>query len=96
MRRRFIVTYDVCDPKRLRRTFNALRDFGTHLQLSVFECLLNDVEIVQVEDVLRETINQDEDQVLFFDLGIAEPGQEIRVKSLGRTYRPQEVRPVIL
>jgi CRISPR-associated endonuclease Cas2 len=37
MRRNFIVTYDICDPKRLRKVFKLCKGYGIHLQYSVFE-----------------------------------------------------------
>jgi CRISPR-associated protein Cas2 len=36
MRQAFVVSYDVCCPKRLRKVFRVLRGFGDHVQLSVF------------------------------------------------------------
>ena len=38
MTNRFYVTYDVCDPKRLRRVFQILKGAGEHVQYSVFCC----------------------------------------------------------
>jgi CRISPR-associated protein Cas2 len=36
MRQGYIVTYDVCNPKRLRKVFKTMQGYGEHLQLSVF------------------------------------------------------------
>ncbi len=96
MRRRYIITYDVSHPKRLRRTFKVLRTWGDHLQLSVFECLITEAERVQLEDQLKEVIHHREDQVLFFDLGKAESDSPLPVHHLGRPYHPKEIRPVIV
>ena len=38
MRRLYLVAYDICDPKRLRKVFKTMRGFGEHLQFSVFQC----------------------------------------------------------
>ncbi len=38
---RYLVSYDICDPKRLRRVAKILEGFGTRLQYSVFECPLD-------------------------------------------------------
>ncbi|MDD4792699.1 MAG: CRISPR-associated endonuclease Cas2, partial [Firmicutes bacterium] len=41
MRRRFIVCYDISDPKRLRKMYRTMRGFGDPLQKSVFTCDLS-------------------------------------------------------
>jgi len=85
-RRNYIVTYDVRDPKRLRRVFKTCRDHGTHLQFSVFECDLNRLEKAAFEALLRDIIKHDEDQILFIDLGpTAQRGERI-ITALGQTY----------
>jgi CRISPR-associated endonuclease Cas2 len=38
MRSTYLVCYDVADDKRLRKVFKTMRDFGDHLQYSIFEC----------------------------------------------------------
>src|SRR5947207_5717263 len=72
MRTIYLVCYDVADDKRLRRAFKICRNFGDHLQYSVFECDLNPSEKIELEETLRNIINHDEDQVLFVALGPAE------------------------
>ncbi len=52
MRTTFLVCYDVADDKRLRRAFKTCRNFGDHLQYSVFECDLNPSEKIELEDAL--------------------------------------------
>lgn len=90
MRRLVIVTYDICDPKRLRRVFKAMKGFGQHLQLSVFRCDLTEMERFEMIGVLREIIHHAEDQVLLIDLGPSE-GRALRVDSIGKPV-PRERR----
>lgn len=82
----FIVTYDICDPKRLRKVFRTCRNFGTHLQYSVFECDLSTREKVQLEKELTEIINDREDQVLFIALGPSESRGDRDISALGKAY----------
>ncbi|MDR3228894.1 MAG: CRISPR-associated endonuclease Cas2 [Puniceicoccales bacterium] len=86
-RRNYIVTYDIRDPKRLRKVFQTCRDFGQHLQFSVFECDLTDTEKTQFEQKLRTIIKHDEDQVLFIDLGLTAFRGERTITALGQTYQ---------
>jgi len=96
MRRRYVVTYDICDPRRLRRVFKVLRDWGDHLQLSVFECHLNTMEVIQLKDAVNAEIHAGEDQVLFIDLGAVDRAQGASVTCLGRPYAPRPNGPVIV
>lgn len=89
-RNRFLVTYDIVKDRRRARVHRTLLDHGDHVQYSVFMCELNEREFVQLRWKLRERINQDEDQVLFVDLGPAERAVVERVESLGVPYQPVE------
>lgn len=86
MRTNYIVTYDIRDPKRLRRVFRACKDYGMHLQLSVFECDLTAAEKIDFESRLRGLINSAEDQILFIGLGPSENRGERVITSLGQGY----------
>lgn len=85
-RTNYIVTYDISDPKRLRKVFKACKDYGIHLQLSVFECDLTTAEKIDFESQLRGLINSDEDQVLFIGLGPSESRGERVISSIGQSY----------
>ena len=85
MRRLYIVTYDICDPKRLRRVFKTMKGFGEHLQLSVFQCDLPAVDVVKMRAALTDILHHTEDQVLSIDLGPTE-GRPIKsIEALGRS-----------
>ena len=86
VRRTFIVSYDICDPKRLRRVFKTLRGWGDHLQYSVFECQLTRTDQVRLRTTLSEMIHHREDQVLFVDLGPAEGRGDRVISAIGKPY----------
>jgi len=90
MRRLYIVTYDICDPKRLRKVFKTMKGFGQHLQLSVFRCDLTKMEHFEMIAALQAIIHHGEDQILIVDLGQTE-AMQIRVESVGRPV-PKERR----
>jgi CRISPR-associated protein Cas2 len=94
VRRLLVVTYDICDPKRLRRVFKAMKGFGQHLQLSVFRCDLTEVERFQMIGVLQELIHHGEDQILLIDLGPSE-GRSHTVDSIGRPVIRERREPGI-
>lgn len=87
MRLLYIATYDICDPKRLRKVFTLMRGYGDHLQFSVFRCELTDRERAELMAKLNAELKHDEDQVLFFPLGPAGGLKESGVYYVGRPYQ---------
>lgn len=96
MRQAYIVSYDVSDPKRLRRVFKTLRGYGDHLQLSVFRCELTHRELVELRTKLDAHLHHLEDQVLFVDIGPAEGRARDAITSLGRDYTHPERHAVVI
>lgn len=86
MRNSYIVCYDICEPKRLRRVFKTLRGWGDHLQYSVFECQLTRTDLVRLRATLSEVIHHTEDQVLFVDLGPSKGRGERVISAIGKPY----------
>ena len=86
MRNSYLVTYDISDDKRLRQVFKTMRNYGDHLQYSVFECRLTRMDFVRLRAELDEIIHHDEDQVLFIDLGPAEGRGDRVITALGKPY----------
>lgn len=96
MRRHYLVTYDIADPKRLRRVFKTMKGFGAHLQLSVFQCDLPEIDLVRMRAALTEIIHHTEDQMLIIDLGATESNPVKRMESLGLKAEMEERRPRVL
>jgi len=88
MRKTYLVTYDICDPKRLRKVFGTLRDFGDHLQYSVFECQLDEADLARCRRALNDLIHHTQDQVLFVDLGPSEGRGDRVITAMGIPYSP--------
>jgi CRISPR-associated protein Cas2 len=91
-----MVTYDVCDPKRLRRVYKLMRGWGEHLQLSVFCCELDKRELVELRAGLANLINHAEDQVLFVDIGPVEGRGSTSISALGLPYVQPERRAIVV
>ena len=84
--RRYLVCYDIANPKRLRRVAKLLESYGTRLQYSVFECPLDELRLEQAKSALREEINADQDQVLFVSLGPEANDATLVIATLGLPY----------
>jgi len=88
MRNTYLVTYDIRDDKRLRQVHKTMRDFGDHLQYSVFECQFTPTDLARCRHELSELINHAVDQVLFVDLGPTEGRGDRVITALGQPYSP--------
>jgi CRISPR-associated protein Cas2 len=86
MRTSYLICYDICDDKRLRRVFKVMRGYGDHLQYSVFECQLTSMDLVRLRAELAKVIHHTEDQVLFVNLGPAEGRGDRVITALGKPY----------
>ncbi|RIZ69186.1 MAG: CRISPR-associated endonuclease Cas2 [Methylococcales bacterium] len=67
----FLICYDICDPKRLRRVHKTIRDFGIPVQFSVFLVELKQDELTRLVEKLNSLINVLEDKVSFYHLPIS-------------------------
>ena len=90
-----LITYDVntrglAGAKRLRKVAKACLNKGQRVQNSVFECLLDNTEYVQLKNELRLIIDEREDSLRCYKLGNNWTG---RVETLGldSSYNPEDV-----
>jgi CRISPR-associated protein Cas2 len=96
MRRLYLVAYDICEPRRLRKVFKTMQGFGEHLQLSVFQCDLTAIDRIEMEAALEQIINHDEDKVLMIDLGPSDPFPVKNIQTLGKQVKIVKRVPVIV
>jgi len=80
----FLVTYDISDPRRLRRVFRLMKGYGEHWQKSVFHCNLGPAKRQRLETRLREIIHHTHDQVLIVDMGSNARAARDNCQSVGR------------
>jgi CRISPR-associated protein Cas2 len=64
----YLVAYDICDQKRLRKVAHTCEDFGRRRQYSVFICRLSAKDLVRLKSRLYDIIDLKEDQVIFVPL----------------------------
>lgn len=96
MRQRYVVTYDVCDQRRLRKVFKILKGYGVHLQFSVFRCDLSRMSLATMKHSLLDAIDPSKDQVLIIDIGPASGrGAEV-IESLGIAYKDEASRAIVV
>lgn len=89
----WLVTYDICDPKRLRKVAQTCEDFGLRKQYSVFLARVSATDIVRLRTRLYEIIDRGKDQVLFIPLC-----QKCvnAIEALGRPTEAVDARDVVV
>ena len=70
-RRRYLIAYDICDARRLRRVCKTMEEYGDRLQYSVFVCDLSRSELIHARAKVEEQMELSEDSVVIVDLGDA-------------------------
>ena len=61
-----MISYDVVDDKRRLRLMKFLKDYGTRVQKSVFECNLSLDLYDRVKDEVEKIINRRKDRVRYY------------------------------
>ena len=69
-----LITYDVntetnAGKARLRKVAKQCVNYGTRVQNSVFECILDNTQCVTLKAILSEIIDEDVDSLRFYYLG---------------------------
>lgn len=93
-RRRYLVAYDIADPKRLRRVCTVMESYGQRLQYSVFICDLSGGEMSSLERDVLEVMDLDEDSVVHIDLGLQ--ASSAPVTFIGRRRKLPDAGPLIV
>lgn len=79
----YLVCYDICEPKRLRRVHRYLMGYKVGGQKSFFECWLTAAELREVRNTLAELLALSEDRAHIFQLD-----PRMRRDMLGRATQP--------
>jgi len=93
MKRVYLVSYDIADPKRLQRFRRRVRDYGDFLQRSVYRCSLTDEAFVRMRTRLKAVMDADEDSLLIIDLGPATSNALARLTFIGAAPPPLRDEP---
>ncbi len=88
-----LVTYDVstleaAGRRRLQKVAKTCVNWGQRVQNSVFECLVDNAQFLQLKQELKNIVNTDEDSLRFYFLG---NNWKSRVEHIGvkQAYDPE-------
>jgi len=63
-----LVTYDITNPRRLRKTHKFLKEFGLNTQKSVFECDIDEVALKRIRRFCKESLDLSSDSVRIYKI----------------------------
>lgn len=63
-----LVVYDISSDKRRTRLHDTLLDYGTPVQYSVFECLLEPEQVNKMKEAVERVIRPRKDRVRYYHL----------------------------
>jgi len=64
----YVVCYDISDDGRRQRVYNLLKDYGAHVQYSVFECDLTHEQLNEMVEKLLHEVDEGEDFLRIYPL----------------------------
>jgi CRISPR-associated protein Cas2 len=85
----YLVSYDISDDRKRSRVAKTLRDFGSRVQYSVFECIMNDKELEKLTTKLDSLISKEE-SVRIYTL-CAKCAGIIRILGSGEVTKDEDV-----
>lgn len=62
----YLVAYDISDDRRRTKVHKILSGFGEWTQFSIFECFLNEQELILMRRRLDDVLKHEEDNVRFY------------------------------
>ena len=63
-----IISYDIPDDKRRTKVMKTLKDFGQHVQYSVFECTLRREDFKRLRERIKNLFDPHQDNIRFYIL----------------------------
>lgn len=63
-----VVVYDIKDDKRRGRVAKTMKDYGTRVQYSVFECNMDERLLERMQEQLETAINEEYDKIRIYKL----------------------------
>jgi CRISPR-associated protein Cas2 len=90
---RYLVCYDISEDRRRQRLVDVLLDYGTRVEESVFECVLEASLAEQMIERIHKAVDTVEDKVLVY--GLCESCAD-KVQILGPVERPAQAEFYIL
>jgi CRISPR-associated protein Cas2 len=87
---RFVICYDVVEDPRRTKVAHLLEDHGLRVQYSVFECELNEAQLIGLQQKLSELIDLTTDSIRIYRL-CTTCREAVNVSGRGPIWIPERV-----
>ena len=84
-----LVAYDIAEPKRWRRVYDACEDYGVRVQYSLFECWLEEPVFARFWARLQKCIDPQQDRLVAYTLDAAAARQRRVAGAMQCTEQPR-------
>jgi CRISPR-associated protein Cas2 len=84
-----LVCYDIPSDRRRTKVMKTLKDYGRHVQYSVFECELTAKSYRKLQQELRKLVSKQEDNVRFYPINQEDVGKR---QLWGKQRTEQEIQ----
>ena len=61
-----VVAYDISDNKRRNKVARLLRQYGVPVNMSVFECMLTEIQLNSIIEKIGKIINYKNDRIIYY------------------------------
>ncbi len=86
----FLVAYDIGSPRRLAKVARVMKNYGTRVQKSVFECDLDEKLYVEMKGKIQKVMDLRGDSVRYYAL-CERCRQRMELSGTGVLLEPEEV-----
>ena len=80
MRYHVLISYDICNPKRLQKVHRIVSSYGQPLQYSVYISQLSEKDFASLREKLNDTINHRQDKIVMIRLSPVVDGVQFERK----------------
>ncbi len=61
-----VVSYDIEDDKKRFKVAQIFENYGTRVQYSVFECIINEQQLKEIKEKTKNIIDKEKDSIRFY------------------------------
>jgi len=61
-----VISYDIEDDKKRFKVAQILENYGTRVQYSVFECIINEQQLKEIKEKTKNIIDKEKDSIRFY------------------------------
>jgi CRISPR-associated protein Cas2 len=61
-----VISYDIEDDKKRYKVSQILENYGTRVQYSVFECIINEQQLKEIKEKTKNIVNKEKDSIRIY------------------------------